>query len=122
MKITSNSQLLASLGSLVDANQRTAQQQLVDQQQLKEQQSRDQQQTREVDRQEQIRQNREALKKSQDELRARNLDKLKQTLASASSQDEEGQSRVNLNLRENVGTSGDQPAFKKLGQIVDIRI
>ncbi|MFC7048197.1 hypothetical protein [Emcibacter nanhaiensis] len=121
MKITSNSQLLASLGSLVDTNQREAQQQLVDQQQLKEQQAQARQQVRESDRQEQIRQNREALKKSQEELRARNLDKLRQSLP-AEGEAQGGRSSVNLNLRESVGGSSGQPAFERLGQIVDIKI
>ncbi|WP_417316708.1 hypothetical protein [Emcibacter sp.] len=122
MKITSNSQLLASLGSLVDNNQRETQQQLVDRQQLKEQQVEARQQARETDRQQQITQNRDALKKSQEDLRARNLDKLKQTISAATSEEEKKQSSVNLNLRESVGGAKGKPAFERLGQIVDIRI
>lgn len=114
MKVTTNSQLLSSLTSLIDPNQR--QQQVLQEQQ--EQKNQAAEQAKKVDRQGRIDANRTALKNLQERLKADNLEKLKTEL-SQDSQDNPG--GVNLNLRESLGT-GSQPVSTRPGQIIDIRV
>lgn len=121
MEIKSNSHLLTSLTSLVDANQRHQQNALVDEKLLEEKLAKDARvQAREIDRQGLIQANRDALKKVQEKLRADRTEQIKANL------DDEDQARINsrrgnLNLRESPG-GHDQPEFSRPGQIVDIRI
>lgn len=115
MKVTTNSQLLTSLASLVDSNQRGQQQALQQQQEKK---ATDQ--TSKVSRQDNINANRDALRKLQERLKADNLEKLK---ADFSAGDQGGQNSggVNLNLRENLGNPS-RPQDTRPGQIIDIRV
>jgi len=118
MKVTTNSQLLTSLASLVDQNQRGQQQTLQQQQEKKATE-----QTTKVSRQDNINANRDALRKLQDRLKADNLEKLK---ADFSPKDQGRQASgsggsVNLNLRENLG-SASRPVDTRPGQIIDIRV
>ena len=121
MKIGSQSQTLVSLTSLLDASKQQ-QIQREEQQDKKPEDARDGRLVaRKNQREELIQQNREALSKIQDDIRLKSLQRLKE------GDDIEGDTskEVNLNLRENFSSSNnssDQPAFKKLGQIVDIRV
>lgn len=126
MNITTNSQLLSSLTSLIDPALRQQQQTLQDQQNLKnQQQQKTAEQTSKIaedsDRQNRIEANRTALKELQARLKADNLAKLKTDLTAQNigSQDRPGGS--NLNLRENLGNSG-RPVNSRPGQIIDIRV
>ncbi len=120
MKINSNSQLLASLTSFADPSVKQQQQSIQDK--INEQnQQKQQQSTKEVERQDRINANRQALRTTQQKLKANNLDKLKAEFAVAEGEEAEGQG-VNLNLRESLGEDRQGPTFKKIGQIVDISI
>ncbi len=119
MNITNNSNLLSSLTSLLDPNQRGQQQALQEQQDLRQQQKQKAaEQTSKVARQGNIDANRTALKKLQERLKADNLEKLKTEL-SLENQDSGGD--VNLNLRESP-SSVSQPVNTRPGQIIDIRV
>lgn len=122
MKIGSQSQSLVSLTSLLDASKQQQQVQRDDQQEKKLADSRDGRiAARKSERDELIQQNRDALKKIQDDLRLKNLQKLEQN----DDVDSDDAKETNLNLRESFkpsSSSSNQPAFKKLGQIVDISI
>lgn len=122
MKIGSQSQTLVSLGSLVDASR---QQQNVQREQLEEkklEQSRENRVSlRNQERDELIQQNRDALRKVQDDIRLKNLRKLQQNEDLENEQSKE----VDLNRRESfrpASAATSQPAFEKLGQVVDIKI
>ena len=122
MKIGSQSQTLVSLTSLLDASR---QQQQTQRDQLQEKKIDEERNarvtTRNSQREELIQQNRDALRKIQDDLRLKNLRKLQEN---EDIEQEQTQSR-NLNFRESFQPSSfvpNQPAFKKLGQIVDIKI
>jgi len=123
MKITSNTHLLASLTGLSDPAQKGQQQALQDEKQLADQRAKDSRlQAREVDRRSSIDANRDALKKIQDKLRT---DRTEQTKAGLGEEDQARiDSRVNLNLRENLGPGrkNTDPAYTKPGQIIDIRV
>ena len=114
MKIGSNSQSLISLASLLDA---TKQQQREDQKPLAETRE-TRVQVRDSQRQQLIDQNRDALKKIQEDLRLRNLAKLKENSTDVDNEAAE----YNLNLRESFLPKPGQPAFQKLGQLIDIKI
>ena len=122
MKIGSQSQSLVSLTSLLDASKQQQQVQRDDQQEKKLADSRDGRiAARKSERDELIQQNRDALKKIQDDLRLKNLQKLQQN----DDVDSDDAKETNLNLRESFKSSSpssNQPAFKALGQIVDISI
>ncbi len=122
MKIGPQSQTLVSLHSLLDASK---QQQQIQREQLQEkklEEGRDNRiAARNKEREELIQQNRDALRKIQDDIRLKNLRKLQE---SEEFEQEQSQSK-NLNLRESFQPASlvpDQPAFEKLGQIVDIKI
>ncbi len=121
MKIGSQSQTLVSLTSLLDAS-RQQQVQREEQQEKKLQETRDSRLTaRKGEREELIRKNRDALRKIQDDIRLKNLTRLKEN----DDIDDEKSRDVNLNLRESFipkAVENSQPAFKKLGQVVDIKI
>ena len=122
MKIGSQSQTLVSLTSLLDASKQQQQALRDDLQEKKVANSRDGRlAARQNERDELIQQNRDALKKIQDDIRLKNLRKLQQ------SEDlgDEPSSEANLNLRESftpTSVVNNQPAFEKPGQIVDIKI
>ena len=122
MKIGPQSQTLVSLTSLLDASRQQQQTQREDEQGKKVTQSReDRVALRNNERDELIKQNRDALRKIQDDLRLKNLQKLQQNEES----DDANAKDVNLNFRESFlpGTHADtQPAFEKLGQIVDVKV
>lgn len=119
MNITNNPNLLSSLTSLLDPNQRGQQQALQEQQELRQQQEQKAaEQTSKVERQERIDANRTALKSLQDRLKADNLEKLRTEL---SQENQNSPGGVNLNLRESPGSS-NQPANTRPGQIIDIRV
>ena len=122
MKIGSQSQTLVSLNSLLDASKQQQQTQREEFQEKKLAESREGRITaRQNDREALIQQNRDALKKIQDDIRLRNLRKLQ----NGDEVDNEGQNKTNLNHRENFFPAqkvNNQPAFEKLGQIIDIRI
>ena len=115
MKIGSQSQTLVSLTSLLDASKQQQQEKNVES-------ARDGRiEARKSQREELIQQNRDALKKVQDDIRLKNLSALEQN----DEVDNDCSKRVNLNLRESLASpSGaiNQPAFEKLGQIIDIKI
>ncbi|NOZ65313.1 MAG: hypothetical protein GXP00_02260 [Alphaproteobacteria bacterium] len=122
MKVTTNSQLLTSLASLVDPNQRGQQQALQQQQELRQQEKKAAEQTTKVSRQDNINANRDALRKLQDRLKADNLEKLKADFSSEGQGNQSGRGgNVNLNLRENLG-SPSRPQDTRPGQIIDIRV
>ena len=122
MKIGSQSQTLVSLNSLLDASRQQQQTQREDFQEKKLAETRESRiTTRQNERDALIQQNRDALKKIQDDIRLKNLQKLQ----NGDSIEDEGQSSPNLNLRESIYQSqkvNNKPAFEKLGQILDIRI
>ncbi|HPF47049.1 MAG: hypothetical protein KDF58_04020 [Alphaproteobacteria bacterium] len=122
MKIGSQSQTLVSLNSLLDASRQQQQTQREDFQEKKLAETRESRiTTRQNERDALIQQNRDALKKIQDDIRLKNLQKLQ----NGDSIEDEGQSSPNLNLRESIYPSqkvNNKPAFEKLGQILDIRI
>lgn len=116
MKIGSQSPTLVALTSLLDASK---QQQQVEQgdQDKKAGSARDGRlSARKAERDELIQQNRDALKKIQDDIRLQNLQGL--------TENDEVEEDVDLNSRERLssGAAPGQPEFKKLGQIVDIRV
>ncbi len=122
MKITTNSQLLSSLTSLIDPNQRQQQQVLQDQQELRQkQEQKATEQASKTERQDRINANRIALKNLQDRLKADNLEKLKSEFSLENLENQDRDSGVNLNLRESLGTS-NQPTNTRPGQIIDIRV
>ena len=122
MKIGSQSQTLVSLTSLLDASKQQQQVQRDDQQEKKLSDSRDGRiAVRKSQREELIQQNRDALKKNQDDIRLKNLQKLQQ----GEDVDNDAEKETNLNLREgftSASSSSNQPVFQKLGQIIDISI
>ena len=122
MKIGSQSQTLVSLTSLLDASKQQQQVQREEQQEKKLQETRDSRLTaRKSEREELIRQNRDALRKTQDEIRLKNLNRLQEN----EDINEEKSRDVNINLRESFvpkAAENNHPAFKKLGQVIDIRI
>jgi len=116
MKVTTNSQLLSSLVSLINPDQRGQQQTLQGQQQQKATE-----QTGKVERQDRIDANRDALRKLQDQLKADNLEKLKSEFSLENIDNQNGNNNVNLNLRESPGNT-NQPVDTRPGQIIDIRV
>ena len=122
MKIGSQSQTLVSLSSLVDASrqqQNTVREQL--EEKKIEQSRQDRVALRDQQRDELIKQNRDALRKIQDDIRLKNLRKLQQN----EDLDSEQSKDIDLNLRESfrpAPVASNQPAFEKLGQIVDIKV
>ena len=113
MEIDSRSQNLVSLSSLLNASK----QQKVEGEEKQAQNTRDGRlTTRESERDQAIELNREALKKIQNDIRVQSLTKLKE------SGELEGRGSAELELRESVSNDNAQPEFKKLGQIVDIRV
>ncbi|PCI32911.1 MAG: hypothetical protein COB54_05855 [Alphaproteobacteria bacterium] len=122
MKVTTNAHNLSSLNSLIDPAQR----QLIQDQQNDLRQNQDQktaEQTSKVARQDRIDANRTALKKLQDRLKADNIEKLKAEFGVEKSAGQESSSGVNLNLRENLGSStGHKPIDTRPGQIIDILV
>lgn len=117
MKIGSNSQSLISLSSLIDATKQQ-QNQKDEQEKIQVNTRQDRLLARSDERQILIDQNRDALKKIQDDIRVRNLAKLKEN----SDADDKNSEELNLNLRESFAVKTDQPAFQKLGQLVDIQV
>lgn len=122
MKIGSQSQTLVSLTSLLDASR---QQQQTEREQLQEKKIGEGRDARIVarnnQREELIQQNRDALRKIQDDIRLKNLRKLQGN----EDVDQDQTQPRNLNLRESfqpASVASNQPAFEKLGQIVDIKI
>ena len=113
MKVNNNSQLLSSLTSLIDPNQR--QQQLALQEQQQQKSAAD---ANKVERQTRIDANRIALKNLQERLKAENLEKLKSDLSLENLDNSAG---VNLNLRESLGNN-NKPIDTRPGQIIDIRV
>ncbi len=124
MKITSNSQLLSSLTGLVDPSLRQQQQALQDQQQNRQSTGQAgkaaQDAARDVDRQERINANRDALKKLQQRLKADNIEKLRNELSLDNIDNQSTGQGINLNLRENLGSN--KPIDTRPGQIIDIRV
>ena len=122
MKIGSQSQTLVSLTSLLDASKQQQQVQREDQQEKKLQEARDSRLTaRKGEREELIRQNRDALRKIQDDIRLKNLNRLQEN----EDVNDEKSKDVNLNLRESFipkAAENSQPTFQKLGQVIDIKI
>ncbi len=122
MKVTNNSQLLSSLTSLIDPNQRQQQLALQEQQNLRQQQEqKSTEQASKVERQGRIDANRTALKKLQERLKADNLEKLKTELSLENLDNQSTSGNVNLNLRESFGSS-NKPVDTRPGQIIDIRV
>lgn len=121
MKIGSHSQTLVSLTSLLDASKQQ-QDELEKLQDKKLEETRDSRLTaRKSERDDLIQKNRDALKLIQDDIRLKNLNKLQQNEELEGDWSSDG----NLNYRESFppqGAAPDQPAFKKLGQIIDIKI
>ncbi len=122
MKIGSQSQTLVSLSSLLDASR---QQQQTQREQLQEKKIDEDRNTRVAarnsQREELIQQNRDALRKIQDDIRLKNLSKLQEN---EDINKEQAKSR-NLNFRESFQPSSfapNQPTFERLGQIIDIKI
>lgn len=122
MKIGSQSQTLVSLNSLLNASKEQQQIQRDQLQEKKLEEGRDARiSARNKEREELIQQNRDALRKIQDDIRLKNLRKLQEN----NELDEEIDTKRNLNLRESflpTPVASNQPAFEKLGQIVDIKI
>ncbi len=122
MKIGSQSQTLISLSSLVDASKQQQQNQREQLEEKKSEQSREERVAlRSKERDELIQQNRDALRKIQDDLRIKNLRKLQQN----EEVEEEQSKEVNLNFRESIfptSQASRQPTFEKLGQLVDIKV
>lgn len=131
MKLNSNSQLLASL---IDPQLRRVAQEKAGEAAVRQNPagaSGEQQSLKDAVRSQKIAQNLEALQKTQTDIRAKNIAKLRETLGlNATSAAESalvgGQSEFNAailknsNHRESFGSS--QPNFIKLGQIIDIRV
>jgi hypothetical protein len=115
MKIGSNPQSLISLTSLLDA---AKQRQREDQEKLPLDSRETRVQTRDSERQQLIDKNRQALKKIQDDLRLRNLAKLKEN----NETDPEASKKLDLNHRESFVSKTNQPTFQKLRQLVDITV
>ncbi|MBT5187325.1 MAG: hypothetical protein HOH19_10110 [Kordiimonadaceae bacterium] len=111
MKIDQQPQNLVSLSSLLDASK---------QQKAEDKSTQDTRDgrlaTRESERDQAIELNRQALKKIQNDIRVKSLTKLKE------SGDLEERENTELNLRESISNDNVQPEFKKLGQVVDIRV
>lgn len=122
MKIGPQSQTLVSLTSLLDASKQQQQTLRDDLQEKKVADGRDGRiAARKNEREELIQQNRDALKKTQDDIRLNNLRKLQQN----GELDEEQSGETNLNLRESFTPTpvvSNQPAFERPGQIVDFKI
>ncbi len=122
MKIGSQSQTLVSLNSLLDASKEQQQIQREQLQEKKLEEGRDARiSARNKEREELIQQNRDALRKIQDDIRLKNLRKLQEN----NELDDDIDNKRNLNLRESflpAPVASNQPAFEKLGQIVDIKI
>lgn len=117
MKIGSQSQTLVSLTSLLDASKQQQVQREEQQQSQKVESSRDGRlATRQTERDELIQQNRDALNQIQDDIRLKSIERLKEN--------GDVENNVALNSRERVATGGEpnQPEFKKIGQIVDLRV
>lgn len=132
MKIGSEQQSLVSLSSLIDAAKQQQQVNREDQQnkKLDEENGRDARiAARKQERQELIQQNRNALEQAQTELKQRNIEALSSEyepteIQSTGSADETDTS-INVNFRESFGATGrvpGQPAFEKLGQIINILV
>ncbi|MAU40920.1 MAG: hypothetical protein CMF31_04790 [Kordiimonas sp.] len=121
MKVSSNPQLFQTISAFADAKR--VQEQALQERRPDQQQKTDKQvEARELLKQDLIRQNRDAVQKTQETLRQQRIEELR-----ASQQSEEVASNtvsqnVNLNLRESPDVGSQSPAFVKLGQIVDIRI
>lgn len=115
MKVGPQSQTLVSLTSLLDASRQKKQ--VEDQEKTQINNTRENRVAdRSSERDQAIQQNRDALRIIQDDIRVKSLAKLKEN-------DElEGDNKSDLNLREKLGGDIAQPKFKKLGQIIDIRI
>lgn len=108
--------MLTSLTALVDADQRQKGT-LADQPQGREKRV----EVREQERQNSIIQNRVALKRAQDDIAARNLEKLRSTLSEDDA--DEGRREAKLNLRENPGGGlGASQANARPGQLVNILV
>lgn len=122
MKIGSQSQTLVSLNSLLNASKEQQQIQRDQLQEKKLEEGRDARiSARNKEREELIQQNRDALRKIQDDIRLKNLRKLQEN----NELEDDIDSKRNLNLRESflpTPVASNQPAFEKLGQIVDIKI
>jgi len=125
MKITSHPQ---NLSALIDQSKRDQQQVLQDQQDSGRKKApqitaRAQEVAPKSDRQSLIEANRDALAKLQERLKADDLKKVKTDLAVGNNDRQNKASAVNLNHRENLGSSNnDQPTFTHIGQIIDIRV
>lgn len=122
MKIGSQSQTLVSLTSLLDASRQQQQTSRDEFQEKKLVETREERVSlRDKERDELIQQNRDALSKIQDDIRLKNLRKLRENEELGDDQS----SRENLNLREKFSpaqSTNNQPSFEKLGQVVDIKI
>lgn len=110
--------MLTSLTALVDADQRQKGA-LADPQQQPGREKRIE--TRDLERQQSIIQNRVALKRTQDELATRNLEKLRSTLDEDDGDDERREARLNLRESPTGGARANQ-ANARLGQIVNILV
>lgn len=122
MKIGPQSQTLVSLTSLLDASKQQQQALRDDVQEKKATDGREGRiAVRQNERDELIQQNRDALKKVQDDIRLNNLRKLQQSDELGGEQSKE----TNLNLRESFTSTSavtNQPTFERPGQIVDIKV
>ncbi len=120
MAITSNSHLLSNLTSLIDPNQRSQKQTLQDQlTQRRQAAEKVKKIQRDVEKQGLIDANRRALKTLQDKLKADELEKLKEKFSSSG---QKNPKTANLNHRENLGQSLNNPVPSKPGQIINILV
>lgn len=121
MKVTSNSNLLSSLTSLLDPSQRQQQQIQQDQQDNTQKQKNADERTNKVARQNNIDANRDALKQLQERLKSDKLEKLKSERPLENLDDQSQNQGASLNLRENLGQR-NKPVNSRPGQIIDIRV